>query len=94
MAVIAYGDLVSALLALIAAVFLYYGLGGAILVAWIVNVLATLDYLYAGFVAASNQLVTYPMGGNWYIINYYVPVIGVVHVMIFARLLKGRMTSA
>jgi hypothetical protein len=44
---------------------------------------------YAGFLAASNQLVTYPMGGNWYIINYYVPIIGVIHVMIFARLVKG-----
>jgi hypothetical protein len=27
------------------------------------------------------------MGGNWYIINDYVPLIGVVHVLIFARLL-------
>ncbi len=35
-------------------------------------------------------MVTYGMGGNWYIINYYVPVIGVIHVMIFARLLRGR----
>jgi hypothetical protein len=41
-----------------------------------------------GFVAGSHQLVTYPMGGNWYIINDYVPVIGIIHVMIFARLLE------
>jgi hypothetical protein len=26
------------------------------------------------------------MGGNWYIINYYVPILGVTHVLIFARL--------
>jgi hypothetical protein len=30
------------------------------------------------------------MGGNWYIINYYVPVIGVIHVLIFARLFNER----
>jgi len=90
MAVIAYGDLASAALALAAAVFLYYRWPGAIAVAWIVNILMSLDWIYAGYVAASNQLVSHPMGGNWYIINYYVPVIGVIHVMIFARLMRGR----
>ena len=88
MAAIAYGDLASAILALIAAVFLRYQWSGAIGLAWIVNALTATDWLYAGYVAASRQLVTYPMGGNWYIINYYVPVIGVIHVMIFARLLR------
>jgi hypothetical protein len=88
MAAIAYGDLASAILALIAAVFLRYQWSGAIGLAWIVNALTAADWLYAGYVAASRKLVTYPMGGNWYIINYYVPVIGVIHVMIFARLLR------
>src|SRR6266849_616703 len=74
MAAIAYGDLASAVLALVAA-------------AWVVNVVTSLDWLYASFLAATNQLATYPMGSNWYIINYYVPAIAVVHVLIFARLL-------
>jgi hypothetical protein len=87
---IAYGDLASAVLALIAALFLHDRWSGAIGVAWIVNIVTSVDWLNAGFVAASNELVTYPMGGNWYIINYYVPVIGIIHVMIFARLLTGR----
>jgi hypothetical protein len=90
MAAIAYGDLGSAVLALVAALFLRYRWSGAIGVAWIVNIVTSVDWLYAGFLAASHQLVTYPMGGNWYIINYYVPVIGVIHVMIFARLLNER----
>jgi hypothetical protein len=90
MAGIAYGDLGSAILALIAVVFLRYRWGGAVSVAWLVNTVTSLDWLYAGFLAASSQLVTYGMGGNWYIINYYVPVIGVIHVMIFARLVKER----
>jgi hypothetical protein len=87
MKAIAYGDLLSAVLALIAAGFLFYRWPGAIGVAWVVNVVTAADWLYAGYVAASRELVTYPMGGNWYIINYYVPLIGVVHVLIFARLL-------
>ena len=90
MEAIAYGDLASALLAIMAALFLYYRWRGAIAVAWIVNIAMRLDWINAGYVAASNELVTYPMGGNWYIINYYVPVIGVIHLMIFARLLRGR----
>src|SRR5215471_2342722 len=90
METIAYGDLASAVLAIVAAAFLYYRWRGAIAVAWIVNVVMSLDWIYAGYVAASNELVTYPMGGNWYIINYYVPVIGVIHIMIFARLLRDR----
>ena len=87
MSAIAYGDLLSAVLTLIAAGFLFYRLPGAIGVAWLVNVVTAADWLYAGYVAASRELVTYPMGGNWYIINDYVPLIGVVHVLIFARLL-------
>jgi len=90
MAAIAYGDLGSALLALVAAVFLYYRFRGAVAVAWAVNGITSLDWLYAGYLAASSQLVTYPLGGNWYIVNYYVPLIGVVHVLIFARLAHRR----
>jgi hypothetical protein len=90
MAAIAYGDLGSAILALVAAVCLYYRWHGAIAVAWVVNGITSLDWLYAGYRAASSQLVTFPLGGNWYIVNYYVPLIGVVHVLIFARLLGAR----
>ena len=90
MAAIAYGDLGSAILALVAAVSLYYRWRGTIAVAWVVNGITSVDWLYAGYRAASSQLVTFPLGGNWYIGNYYVPLIGVVHVLIFARLLRAR----
>jgi hypothetical protein len=89
MSTIAYGDLASALLALVAALFLRYRWAGALAVAWLVNTTASIDWLNASYLAATNHLVTHPLGGNWYIIHYYVPVIGVVHVIIFARLLRG-----
>ena len=88
MARIVYGDMASAILALIAVVFLHYEWFGAVAVAWLVNTVTSLDWLYAGYLAASSHLVKYAMGGNWYIINYYVPIIGVIHVMIFSRLIK------
>ena len=93
MATIAYGDLACAVLALAAAVCLYYRVPGAIGIAWVVNTIMAADWLYAGFVAASNQLVSHPLGGNWYILNYYAPVIGVIHVMIFTRLLAERVRT-
>jgi len=89
MAGIAYGDLASAVLALLAALFLRYRVQRAIAIAWLVNIVTSLDWLYASFLAASNELVTYPMGSNWYIINYYVPAIGVAHVLIFVLLWRG-----
>ena len=94
MAAIAYGDLASAVLALAAAAWLYYRWRGAIAVAWVVNVIASVDWLYAGYRAASSGLVTYPLGGNWYIVNYYVPFIGVIHILIFAGLLSARTDRA
>src|SRR5262249_26045621 len=93
MAAIAYGDLISAVLALIAAFFLRYRVPGAIAIAWLVNILTALDWLHASYLAVSNHLPTYNLGGNWYIVAYYVPAIGVAHVMIFARLLQ-RSTAA
>src|SRR5215470_11305014 len=87
MAAIAYGDLGSAILALVTATFLYLRWRRAIALAWVVNAITSLDWLYGGYLATSSQLVTFPLGGNWYIVNYYVPLIGVVHVLIFARLL-------
>ena len=89
MAAIAYGDLLSAILAIVAIVFLHYRLQGALAVAWGVNIVAGLDWLNALFLAASNQLVTHALGGNWYIIHCYVPVLLITHIMIFARLIKG-----
>ena len=88
MAAISYGDMASAVLALIAALLLRYSTRGAIAVAWLVNTVTSLDWLHASFLAVSNHLATYRMGGNWYIMAYYVPVIGVAHVMIFARLVR------
>ena len=93
MTAIVYGDLGSAVLALVAAVFLHNRWRGAIAVAWAVNGITSVDWIYAGYLAASSRLVTFPLGGNWYIVNYYVPLIGVVHVLIFTRLLQARSST-
>lgn len=54
MAAIAYGDLASAILALIAASFLRYQWRGAIEIAWIVNIVTSVDWVYAGWRLPAN----------------------------------------
>src|SRR5262252_3841146 len=49
MAAIAYGDLISAVLALVTALLLRHRVRGAIAIAWLVNIAMTLDWLQASF---------------------------------------------
>src|SRR5262249_61468048 len=62
MSAIAFGDLGSAVLALVAAVFLRYRWPRAIAVAWVVNVLTSIDWVYAGFPSASRLLADVCVG--------------------------------
>src|SRR5260370_13045543 len=58
MAGIAYGDLASAVLALIAVVFLHYEWSGAAGVAWLVYLVNGLDWLCGGELSGSHRRVT------------------------------------
>ena len=44
----------------------------AIPVAWLVNIVTSIKWTYASYLVGSKQLATYAMGGNWYIVNYFV----------------------
>ncbi len=80
----AYGDLLTAILALLTLVLLRIGWKGVIGAVWLFNVVGTVDLLYAlGHV----DLVA-SFGAVWYIPTFYVPLLLVTHFMIFARLLS------
>lgn len=85
---IAYGDLASAVLALLAALFLKYRWPGAVLVTWLFTVVGIADILLAGARGVGARLYEYELGFNWYILNFYVPALIVTHVMILSRLLR------
>lgn len=57
---IAYGDLISAILAFIAILFLRYRLTGAILVAWIFNIVGIADIVNALIQGVGAELYKYP----------------------------------
>ena len=79
----AYGDLVSGLLAIVAAVLLRAKWRGATAVVWVFNVVGTVD-----LVNALRQAEVVPdLGVAWLIPTFVVPVLLVTHFMIFVRLL-------
>ncbi|SRR6266700_8165860 len=85
---IAYGDLVSSILAIVSILFLKFRISGAIATAWIFNIFGALDIINAFRVGIGAKLYDYPLGFNWYILNFYTPLLIVSHFMIFSMLIK------
>jgi len=80
----AYGDLISAVLALLALGALRTGRTGALVLVWIFNIVGTVDLVLALSHADAVPLI----GAAWYIPTFWVPLLLVTHVMIFVRLIK------
>ncbi len=87
-AAVGLGDLVSAGVALVALITLRLRAKGAIAVAWIFSVVGIADLVFATMKAVGAEMYRFPMGWNWYILNFYVPMIVVGHVMIIRCLLR------
>ena len=83
----AYGDLLAWLLALLAMIALRGRLVLGIPLAWLFNVVGTLDLLYAFYQGIPLDAGAH-MGSAWYIPTFIVPALYVTHFMIFAMLVK------
>jgi hypothetical protein len=82
------GDVTSAVLALIAAVMLHMRVSGAILAAWVFNLVGVADIAISMPLAIANQLYNEPLGFSWYVFTFYVPALIVTHVMMLAWLAR------
>ncbi len=80
----AYGDLISAVLALFALSALRSGRTGALLLVWIFNIVGSVDLILA---LSHAEAIPY-IGAAWYIPTFLVPLLLVTHFMIFIRLLQ------
>jgi len=80
----AYGDLAAGLLALTTMVALRLQWTIAIPIAWLFNVVGTLDL----FNALRHAEVVPSFGATWFIPTFIVPLLLVTHYLSFARLLK------
>lgn len=88
----AYGDLVAALLALVALFALRGGSGLAIPLVWIFNVVGTVDLLNALY-QGLRLGAALDMGATLFIPSFIVPLLLVTHVMIFAMLTRRRQSA-
>ena len=80
----AYGDFVSGLLAIGCLFALRAGWTLALPLVWIFNITGTADLLFA----LSHAEAVPSLGATWFIPTFFVPLLLVTHVMIFARLFK------
>jgi len=81
----AYGDLLAALLALLAIAALRNSWAMAIPLVWLFNVEGTLDLINAFYQGLLNNVL---LGAAYYIPTFAVPALFVTHAMIFAMLLR------
>ena len=84
----AYGDLASALLALLALGLLRTRAQAAIPAVWLFNVIGISDLIYANVSTFKDHVDPASLGAAYYLAVLNVPVMIVVHVMIFAYLLR------
>ncbi len=80
----AFGDLISALLALLVLIALRADWARALVLVWIFNIVGTVDLLYA----LSHADAVPDLGATWYIPTFLVPLLLVTHFMIFVRLIR------
>ena len=81
----AYGDLLAALLALLAIAALRNGWSLAIPLIWLFNVEGTLDLVNAFYQGLRNNV---QLGAGYYIPTFAVPALFVTHAMIFTMLIR------
>jgi len=88
----AYGDLTAAVLALLTLACLRYESTAAIPMAWIFNIVGLLDLVYANISTFRDHVDPVYLGVSYYLAVINVPAMVVVHVMLFAYLLRRRAT--
>ena len=87
---VAYGDLVTSVLAIVTLVALRRQLGFAIGLVWVTNVVGTLDLVNALVGGVRYDVATLGMGSFWYVVTILVPVLWIAHVLAFALLVRRR----
>jgi hypothetical protein len=85
---IGYGDLATAVLALLALIALRNRFPGAITLVWLCIIVGTLDTVNAIIQSVRDSVFMYALGVNWVIVSIYVPALLVSSVLIFLQLLR------
>jgi len=86
----AYGDLTATLLALLALWPLRAGSALAVPMVWLFNVVGLLDLAYANISSVMDHVDPTYLGASYYLAAINVPAMVVVHILIFAYLIKRK----
>jgi len=87
---VAYGDLLTSVLAIITLLALLARSGFAIALVWVTNVVGTLDLLNALVGGVRYDIPRLGMGSFWYVVTILVPILWIAHVLAFTLLLRRR----
>ena len=82
----AYGDLISAILALVAVIALRGKSSFAVPLIWLFTIVGFADILNVGRIAVQVELFSYPIGGMWLVLSWYLPTVTIAHFYILYRL--------
>ena len=85
---IGYGDMATALLALLALIALRARFSGAIALVWLFIIVGMLDTINAIIQSVRDSVFNYALGVNWVIVTMYVPALLVSSLLIFMQLLN------
>jgi len=89
----AYGDLTAALLALLTLASIRAGSAFAVPMLWLFNIIGLLDLIYANISTFKDHVDPVQLGASYYLAVLNVPAMVVVHVLIFAYLLRPHSTE-
>jgi hypothetical protein len=90
---IGYGDMLTALLALVALIALRYRLNFAIALVWLFVAVGLIDTVNAIIESMRFSVFNYPLGINWVIVTSYVPALLVSTVLIVIHLRPPRSSA-
>ena len=85
----AYGDLTAAVLALLALACVRFESAAAVPMLWLFNIVGLLDLVYANISTFKDHVDPVQLGVSYYLAVLNVPAMVVVHVLIFAYLLRA-----
>ena len=91
---IGYGDMLTALLAIVALVALRLRLTYALVLVWLFVVVGLADTVNAIIESMRYSVFNYPLGVNWVIVTSYVPALLVSTVLIFIHLRRPRSSGS
>ena len=90
---IGYGDMATALLAVLALIALRLRWRAAIALVWVCIAVGLLDTVNAIIESMRYSVFNYPLGVNWVIVTSYVPALLVSSVLIFIHLRRPRASA-